>query len=137
MWSLKTIEADATEVASAVRDAVDTYKAETTDTVAHRAVDAAAKFVSDLVDSGVFGTGRVSATVSGHANAEPTGAGDVAPDQVSIHVRAVPVAPGDPPPQEAQEPATGDSPAGDQEAEAAEAGTSAAPASRGRGRKEG
>lgn len=88
MWSLQTIEADATKVGEAIDEAVSTYKADAGDSVAHRAVDAAATFAKDLVGSGVFGA-RVQVSLSGHANPEPTAEGSAAPDQVHVQVRAV------------------------------------------------
>lgn len=109
MWTLKTIEADVAEVGQALDDAVSTYKADAGDTVAHRAVDAAATFAKSLVAEGLFGD-RVQVVATGHANPEPSADGSVAPDQVTVQVRAIPPVPVAEVPSPAEAPSEGTDP---------------------------
>lgn len=107
-WSLSTIETDVSEVANAAKGAYDDYK-ERADVEheghVHAAIEAAIDGAQKLVDSGIFGQGKVQVTVSGTANPDATSVpGMTAPDQVTLHVVALqpvpevpPYVPGEPP----------------------------------------
>lgn len=96
-WSLSTIEADVSDVADAARASYEDYKQRADvehEGHVHAAIEAAIDGVQRLVDSGVFGSHKVQVSVSGHANPGAESVpGMTAPDQVSVHVVAVPPVP--------------------------------------------
>lgn len=96
-WQLPTIVSEVQDFEQAAAAAYTAYKA--ADNVdhgqhVHSAIEAVMAGVSTLVSSGVFGGGKVQVTVGGHANPGFSSVrNQTAPDNVTVHVEAVPAEP--------------------------------------------
>lgn len=92
-WSLSIVEATVADFANAADTAYQAYKDDTEvnhEGHVHAAIDAAMEGVKTLVASGIFGSHKVSAVVTGLAHPNFAAPDGVAPNQASINLYEVP-----------------------------------------------